>query len=165
MGNRSGPGPYHVPLPAPIRARCPKRGDGLTIVPPMTETTTVPTIGAQGSGEPPGEETEQERQERVPVDLEQHRPDACRVIAMGNQKGGVGKTTTINLGGALAEDGRRVLLLDGDPQCNLTEGFRLKPPGPNDLTQAKVVIDALDPVSLICETKVAGIYVLPASST
>ncbi|MFF0698403.1 ParA family protein [Streptomyces tendae] len=131
----------------------------------MTETTAAPTIGAQNSGgtQPP-EETEQERQDRVRADLEQNRPDQCRITAMCNQKGGVGKTTTtINLGGALAEHGRRVLLVDGDPQCNLTEGFRLKPPGPNDLTQAQVLIDALDPLPLVRETNVPGLYVLPAS--
>ncbi|MGY4936032.1 ParA family protein, partial [Streptomyces sp. 900116325] len=94
----------------------------------------------------------------------QNRPDSCRITAMCNQKGGVGKTTsTINLGGSLAEHGRRVCLVDGDPQGNLTDGFRIKAPGPNDLTQAKVVIDALDPVPLLRETRVPGIYVLPAS--
>ncbi|MFB8120606.1 ParA family protein [Streptomyces sp. NPDC055962] len=131
----------------------------------MTETTAALTIGAQASsGANPPEETEQERRDRVRAILEQYRPEQCRVVAMCNQKGGVGKTTTtINLGGSLAEHGRRVLLLDGDPQCNLTEAFRIKPPGPNDLTQAQVVIDALDPLPLVRETQVPGIYVLPAS--
>ncbi|MFE6639512.1 ParA family protein [Streptomyces tendae] len=132
----------------------------------MTETTAAPTIGAQSTGDtpPPKKETEQERQDRIRAVLEQHRPDQCRVIAMCNQKGGVGKTTTtIQLAGSLAEHGRRVLVLDGDPQRNATTGFRVRPPGPDDLTQAKVVLDVLDPLPLIRETNVPGIYVLPAS--
>ena len=50
----------------------------------------------------------------------------AQVISVANQKGGVGKTTTsINLGGALAELGHRVLCVDLDPQANLTVGLGL----------------------------------------
>jgi len=87
-----------------------------------------------------------------------------KVIAIANQKGGVGKTTTaINLGGALAQLGRRVLCLDLDPQANLTVGLGIDL-NTVDKNIANVLIDPdVSLESIIRPTKTKNLDVAPAT--
>jgi chromosome partitioning protein len=98
----------------------------------------------------------------TPAPLTAHGP--ARIIAMCNQKGGVGKTTTtINLGAALAEAGRRVLLVDFDPQGALSVGLGINP-HELDVTVYNVLMErSTDVRSVIRQTAVKDLDVLPAN--
>ncbi|NQX46673.1 ParA family protein [Paenibacillus tritici] len=86
-----------------------------------------------------------------------------KIIAIANQKGGVGKTTTsVNLGAGMATLGKRVLLVDIDPQGNTTSGV-----GVNKADVANCIYDILinevDPQETILETRIEGLHIIPAT--
>lgn len=97
-----------------------------------------------------------------PAPLEKHGP--ATIISMCNQKGGVGKTTsTINMGACLAEYGRKVLLVDLDPQGALSAGLGLTHDDIED-TIYDVMLDSHTSIhSAIQHTGVSGLDLVPAN--
>src|ERR1044071_8148060 len=96
-------------------------------------------------------------------DLSPHAPKAMRVLAVANQKGGVGKTTTaITLGTALAAIGERVLIVDLDPQGNASTGL-----GIDRKARARSTYDVLmgeaKLADVVLETAVPRLHIAPST--
>ncbi|MEM6636854.1 MAG: AAA family ATPase [Pseudomonadota bacterium] len=92
------------------------------------------------------------------------RPPAPRIIAVANQKGGVGKTTTtINLGAALVEEGREVMIVDLDPQGNASTGLGALADD-RTATTYDLLLDEAPLSAVIQPTQFEGLWLAPAST-
>lgn len=94
--------------------------------------------------------------------------DNCKVIAITNQKGGVGKTTTtVNLGVGLARQGRRVLLLDADPQGSLSISLGIKQPDDLSVSLATIMQGVIEdepvPIDTAVHHHAEGVDFIPAN--
>ena len=100
----------------------------------------------------------------APEPLQTHGP--ARVIAMCNQKGGVGKTTSsINIAGALSQYGRRCLIVDFDPQGAATVGLGINANAVENTVYTALFDSSIDPHEIVQHTDFENLDIMPRTST
>ncbi len=130
-------------------------------IPPALEQTAL-DLAALGIVSAKRSDSRRASAQVKPKPLDQHGP--ARVLALCNQKGGVGKTTsTINLGADLAECGRRVLLVDFDPQGALAVGLGINPYELDCTIYNLLMQKDIGVAETLVKTSVDGLDLLPSN--
>jgi chromosome partitioning protein len=98
------------------------------------------------------------------VETNRHARRPGEIVACANQKGGVGKTTTVvNLGSYLALEGRRILIVDLDPQGNASSGLGVERDGPHGISMYDALVGDEPVAALVRPTAVSGLMVIPST--